>query len=570
LKITIEEKNQEIAYFSMEIALESSVPIYSGGLGILAGDALRSAADMELPMVAVTLIYDAGYFYQQISPDGSQTEREMEWDFINDFEKVDQKLSFELQDKTLKVEAWKYELIGRNGHKIPIILLDTDLEENEPWQRKLTHILYDANRFQRIVQEMILGICGYRMLEKLGYNNIKTYHLNEGHAAFLIFELLKKYKNLEEVKEHCVFTTHTPVRAGLEEFDYNLVNDVFRNRLPENIREFAGKDVLNMTILALNGSRFVNGVSKKHAEISRKMFPNYTINSITNGVNLGFWLSQYMRDFLNEELSRGWHHDHNLFENALNLDSYELWRVHNKVKHRLIEYERSHSWILFKDDLLTIGFCRRMAEYKRPLLIFSDIERLTKILKKKAQIIFAGKAHPADSLSKSYIKKINDYSDDLWNSYDIGVVFLENYEINLAKLLVSGVDLWLNNPRRYLEASGTSGMKAAVNGVLNLSTLDGWWIEGYYMSNKMAGWAIGPEPNDPKAQEVNDGKDAESLYQTLENEIIPLFYENNKEWHERMKYAIKLGAYFNTNRMMKEYALKAYSLITQQKWKTII
>ena len=307
--MSLEDKNQEIAYFSMEIALESSAPIYSGGLGILAGDALRSAADMGLPMVAVTLIYDAGYFYQHISPDGSQTEREMEWDFSDDFEKVNQKLSFELQDKFLKVEAWKYELTGRNGHKIPVILLDTDLEENEPWQRKLTHVLYDANRFQRIVQEMILGTCGYRMLKQLGYDKIKTYHLNEGHAAFLIFELLEEFKTLEEAKKHCVFTTHTPVKAGLEEFEYNLVNDVFRDRLPQNIREFAGKDVLNMTVLALNGSRFVNGVSKKHAEISRKMFPGYRINSITNGINLGYWLSPFMRDFLNDELSRAWHHD---------------------------------------------------------------------------------------------------------------------------------------------------------------------------------------------------------------------------------------------------------------------
>ncbi|MFW9948254.1 MAG: alpha-glucan family phosphorylase, partial [Candidatus Odinarchaeota archaeon] len=330
----------------MEIALESSLPIYSGGLGILAGDALRSAADMGLPMVAVTLTYDAGYFYQQIGPDGSQIEKEMEWDFSDDFEKVDQKVSLELQDKLLKVEAWKYEIIGRNGHKVPIILLDTDLDENEPWQRKLTHVLYDANPFQRIVQEMILGICGYRMLEKLGYNNIQTYHLNEGHAAFLIFELLEKYKNLVEVQKHCVFTTHTPVRAGLEEFNYKLVYDVFRDRLPEKIQEFAGNNVLNMTILALNASGFVNGVSKKHAEISKKMFPNYNIKPITNGIHIGYWLSPYMRDFLNEELSRDWHHNFNLFEKALELDGYELWRVHNKAKNRLIEYERSHSWIL--------------------------------------------------------------------------------------------------------------------------------------------------------------------------------------------------------------------------------
>ncbi|MFW9988981.1 MAG: alpha-glucan family phosphorylase [Candidatus Odinarchaeota archaeon] len=559
-----------MAYFSMEIALENGFPIYSGGLGILAGDALRSAADMGLPMIAVTLTYDAGYFYQQIGSNGEQIEKEMEWDFSNDFEKIDQQVILELQDKLIKVEAWKYEIIGRNGYKIPVILLDTDLNENEPWQRNLTHMLYDANPFQRIAQEMILGICGYRMLEKLGYDNIKTYHLNEGHAAFLIFELLNKYKNLEEVKRHCVFTTHTPVRAGLEEFDYNLVNDVFRNRLLDQIQKFGGENKLNMTILALNASGYINAVSKKHTEISRKMFPNYEINHITNGIHVGYWLSPYMRDFLNEELTRDWHHNLNLFENALNLDSYELWRVHNKAKRRLIEYENSHSWILFDKNLLTIGFSRRIAEYKRPLLIFNDLERLAKIIKKKAQLIFAGKAHPVDLQSKDYIRKIHEYSDYLWNSYGIGLIFLENYEISLAKLLISGVDLWLNNPRRYLEASGTSGMKASINGVLNFSTLDGWWIEGYFMSDKKAGWAIGPEPSDPKAQLVDDSIDAEDMYNKLENEIIPLFYHSRNEWQERMKYAIRLGSFFNTNRMMEEYALKSYNLVKQPIWKSKI
>ena len=554
----------------MEIALESSFPIYSGGLGILAGDALRSAADMSLPMIAVTLTYKSGYFYQQIGPNGEQIEKEMEWDLSNDFEKLSQQVSLELQDKIIKAEAWKYEIVGRNGHVIPVILLDTDLNENEPWQRQLTNMLYDANPFQRIVQEMILGICGYRMLESLGYDKIETYHLNEGHAAFLIFELLKKYKTLEEVKKHCAFTTHTPVRAGLEEFNYNLVNDVFRNRLPPQIHEFGGKDALNMTILALNASGATNAVSKKHAEVSKKMFPNYKINSITNGIHVGYWLSPYMRDFLNDELTRDWHHNLNLLENALDLDNYELWRVHNNAKTRLIEYENSHSWILFDKRLLTIGFGRRMAEYKRPLLILTDLERLAKIVKGKAQIIFTGKAHPADTYSKSFIKKIYDYSNYLWNSYDIGVVFLENYEITLAKLLVSGVDLWLNNPRRYLEASGTSGMKAAINGVLNFSTLDGWWIEGYYMSDKKAGWAIGPEPTDPNAISAGDSIDTEDLYNKLEKEIIPLFYQNRDQWEERMKYAIKLGAYFNTNRMMEEYALNSYYLEKQSLWKSKI
>lgn len=551
----------------MEIALDGGFPIYSGGLGILAGDTLRSAADLQMPLVGVTLTYNAGYFYQIIAPDGNQVEREIEWDFESNFIKLDEKVILQLQDKILSVEAWKYNILGRTGHMIPVILLDTDIPENEPWQRNLTHVLYDANRFQRIVQEMILGICGYKMLKKLGYDQIEIYHLNEGHAAFLIFELLEKYKSLEEARKHCVFTTHTPVRAGLEQFNYDLVYDVFRNRIPNDIKILAGEDLLNMTTLALNGSRFTNAVSKKHSEISQKMFPKYQINSITNGVHVGYWLSDYMRQFLNRELGRNWHHDITILDRALELDGYELWRVHHKAKKDLLNYERSHSWVLFDNELLTMGFARRMAKYKRPNLIFSDLERLAKIAKDNVQFIFAGKAHPADVQSKSYIKKINEYSDYLWNSYKIGLVFLENYEIELAKLLVSGVDVWLNTPRRYMEASGTSGIKASINGVLNFSVLDGWWIEGYDMSNTMAGWSIGPSPDVPNADNLNDNVDAEDFYLKLEKEIIPTFQYNQKNWQERMKYAIRLGAYFNTNRMIVEYAEKAYLIERQDLWK---
>ncbi len=564
-----EFKNKQIAYFSMEIALESDVPIYSGGLGILAGDALRSAADLELPLIAVTLTYNAGYFYQKIAPDGFQVERDIEWNFSNDFQKINQQIELEIQDKKISVEAWKYNVIGRNGYVIPVILLDTDLPNNEPWQRNLTHVLYDANPFQRLVQEMILGICGIRMLQKLGYNEINTFHMNEGHAAFLIFELLKKYQTIEEVKKYCVFTTHTPVKAGLQEFDYNLVNDVFRDRLPENIKNLAGKNNLNMTLLALNSSRYTNAVSKKHTETSREMFPNYDIDSITNGIHLRFWLSKYMERLFNENFGRKWHYDLRILNRAHELDEHEIWRYHLKAKNDLIDYASSNSWILLDKKLLTIGFARRIAEYKRPLLLFTDLERLAKIAKKNVQFIFAGKAHPADNQAKSFIKKINEISDYLWNSYQICVLFLENYELNLAKMLISGVDVWLNTPRRYMEASGTSGMKAAINGILNFSVLDGWWIEGYQMSNKMGGWAIGPEPNVIDIKEINDPTDATDLYDKLEREILPLFKNNRKLWQERMKSAIKLGAYFNTNRMMEEYAKKSYKLIKQPSWKSL-
>ena len=562
------EKNQKVAYFSMEIAFRSDLPIYSGGLGVLAGDAIRSAADLNIPLVGVTLTYNAGYFYQQIAPDGSQVEKGIDWDFSVDFNKINERVELQIQEKAFNVEAWQYNIVGRTGHIIPIILLDSNLPENEPWQRNLTNMLYDANPFQRVVQEMILGICGFKMLEKLGYNEINTYHLNEGHAAFLILELLNKYNNVNEVKKHCVFTTHTPVRAGLEEFEYNLVQDVFRDRLPKNIYDLAGKNTLNMTTLALNSSRYVNAVSKKHCEIVKKMFPNYDIDYITNGVHLGYWLSPYFRDLLNDYFGRNWHHDFTHFKQALEIDDFDLWRAHTKAKHRLLEYEKSHSWILFDENLLTLGFARRITEYKRPLLLFTDLEKLAKITKNKVQFIFAGKAHPSDVQAKSYIKKINEFSDYLWDSYKIGLVFLENYQIELAKLLVSGVDVWLNNPRRYLEASGTSGMKAAINGVLNFSVLDGWWIEGYYLSDKQAGWAIGPEPGNPDAERLDDYADAADIYKKLESEIIPLFRENKKEWLKRMKYAIKLGEYFSSNRMMEEYAKKSYQLSKQPLWKS--
>ncbi|MHA1698972.1 MAG: alpha-glucan family phosphorylase [Promethearchaeota archaeon] len=564
------EKDAKVAYFSMEIALEGDVPTYSGGLGVLAGDMIRSAADLSLPMVGITLTYTSGYFYQLIAPDGRQVERDIRWDFSVDFQKIKEKVQIELQDKNLTIGAWLYNVIGRTGHTVPVFLLETDLPENEPWMRNLTHVLYDASPFQRIVQEMILGIGGVRLLDELGFNEITTYHMNEGHSAFLTFELLSRFDgDLEKVKKHCVFTTHTPVRAGHDKFDHNLVRDVFRERLPPNGLELGGKDVFNMTELALNCSRYVNAVAKKHMEISKKMFPEYEIDSITNGIHMSRWLSPYMHTLFDNELGPAWHHDHRSLEKALELNNREVWRAHEKGKFDLLDYEKSHSWVLLDEKLLTVGFARRMAEYKRPLLLFSDLERLAKIASGKAQFIFAGKAHPADNQAKSFIKSINDFSDYLWNSYKVRVVFLENYDMDLAKLLVSGVDVWLNNPRRYREASGTSGMKAALNGVLNLSVLDGWWIEGYKM-DPMAGWAIGPGPDEPDADKKPDSDDAEDLYRLLEDEVIPIYRKNRNEWMERMKHAIKLVSYFNTHRMAEEYAKKAYQLERQPLWRSRI
>ena len=556
--------SRKIAYFSMEIALESDIPTYSGGLGVLAGDTLRSAADLEIPMVAVTLCYDKGYFFQEVLQ-GRQIERELQWEFSSEFERMPNIIELEIQEKTFKVGAWLYRMKGETGFEIPVILLDSNIEGNELWQKNFTHILYDATPFQRAVQEMILGMGGCKMLDSLGYFGIETHHMNEGHAAFLIFQLLKKYKgDLEKVKQACIFTTHTPVPAGHDHFNYELIQDIFRDRLPSNYKELGGEFDLNMSLLALNGSRYCNGVAQKHGVVSRKMFPGYEIDAITNGIHNRFWINPHLKNLLDERIPR-WSMDYNQLQNIWDVGNHELWKTHQEAKLELMDYEKSHSWVLLNEDILTIGFARRITEYKRPTLIFDDVERLGKICKKRVQFIFAGKSHPRDEQGKGYIKKISDMSDYLYDSYNIGLVFLGAYDMDLASLLVGGVDVWLNNPRRYMEASGTSGMKASLNGVLNLSVLDGWWIEGY-AQDPMAGWAIGPPPSDPKATEYPDSYDANDLYTKLEREIIPLYYNNREGWSERMKHAIRLASFFNTHRMVEEYAERAWQLKPQPRW----
>ncbi|MHA1820534.1 MAG: alpha-glucan family phosphorylase [Promethearchaeota archaeon] len=560
-----DKRDAKVAYFSMEIGLDSDIPTYSGGLGVLAGDTIRSAADLEIPMVAVTLCYDKGYFYQIISPDGFQTEHEVRWEFSTAFEQVPEIIELPIQGRNVKVGAWKYEVIGKTGWVIPVYLLDTEIEGNEQWQKNFTHVLYDATPFQRIVQEIILGVGGVMFLEKLGYN-IKTYHMNEGHSAFLSLYLYRKFNNnRDEVRKRTVFTTHTPVPAGHDKFDYNLVYDTLRDLVPPNIKEMAGPDLLNMTKLGIYFSRYINGVSKKHGEVTRKMFPGVEIDSITNGVHSYFWTNQHLRKLFDEFEDEGVKFRAPWYEKVWAIDPDDLWRAHLKAKRDLLDYQKSHSYVLFDDDILTIGFARRLTGYKRPTLIFNDVERLAKIVKNKVQFVFAGKAHPRDEEGKNFIKQIHDTADYLWNSYRIKVCFLAHYDIDLAKLLVSGCDVWLNNPRRYREASGTSGMKAAHNGVLNLSILDGWWIEGYKMDPK-AGWAIGKAPGEPGCEENDDREEASNIYNLLENEVIPLYYTNLPEWEDRMKHAISLSSYFNTDRMVKEYAVKSWGLKEQRRW----
>ncbi len=549
----------------MEIALEPDIPTYSGGLGVLSGDTLRSAADISLPVVGITMLYSGGYFYQLLTQEGNQIEKPIRWDFLDSFEDTKKVVRVPLQDKEIAIKAWRYIVHGVTGHQVPVLLLDTNLPENEPWQRDLTSKLYDAHKFNRVSQEIILGMGGIKLLDALGYNGIETYHMNEGHSAFLTIELLKRYKTVEALKQHCVFTTHTPVEAGHERFNQEDMTNTFRGRIPVEIAALAGKGQFNMTLLALNASRYTNGVSQKHGQVSAKMFPGYNVDAITNGIHVNTWVSRYMKKVFDEALGVNWRLDPSVLENMLKSNAYDVWQAHVKAKADLFDYERSHSNVHLKNDLLTIGYARRAAEYKRPLMVLTDLERLGKLAKGKVQFVFAGKSHPADNIGKGMIRQIHELSNQLWDSYEVRSTFLENYDWDLGKMMTSGVDVWLNNPRRYNEASGTSGMKAALNGVLNFSVLDGWWIEGFKM-DPLAGWAIGPGTDDPDAEKKNDASDAEDLYMKLEDEIVPLWRKNQPKWMERMLHAIRLASFFNTNRMMEEYADKAYHLVRGDLW----
>jgi len=564
------KSNTSVAYISMEIAVDSNIPTYSGGLGVLSGDTVRSAADLEIPMVGICLCYSSGYFYQFYNEFGEQKEKEIAWNFYYEFDKVEKPITMKIEDKDVLVSAWLYRVIGQSGHVLPIYLLTTDVEGNEDWIRRMTGSLYDStSRWNRIVQEMILGIGGVKLLKSLGYNNIETYHLNEGHGSFATLELFNELGSIEKVKEKVAFTTHTPVPAGHDRFKQDLVDKVFENRMPKEIRKLADdKGEFNMTFLGMALSRYRNAVARKHGDISRKMFPQYEIDYITNGIHLPFWVSKPFRKMFGRKWPN-WRSNPSVLENAIELDDLDIFDAHIENKFNLINYQKGHSWNLLDEELITIGFARRFASYKRAILIFHEIDRLGKICKNNVQFIFAGKAHPKDQMGKDYIKKIHESGEYLYDNYGVKVVMMENYNMDLSHMLISGVDVWLNTPNRYREASGTSGMKAALNGVPNFSVQDGWWLEGYKM-NRLAGWAIGPDDSNPDDPGVSNSWDIDSntIYETLENKIIPTYMDHD-EWIFRQKNAISLVAHFNTHRMVTDYADRAYRLKRQKPWKYI-
>jgi len=557
----------KIAYFSMEIGLRDEIPTFSGGLGILAGDTVKSAADLNLPFIAITLMSRKGYFRQEIDEKGHQKEYPVKWDPSKLMKLASEQVSVSIEGRKVIVQAWIYFVESPRGYSIPVIYLDTNLPENSDEDKILTDQLYGGDESYRIKQEVVLGIGGARMIKKMGFQ-IKKYHMNEGHAAFLTLELLHEFKqdiekvwdedhvwDIEPVKDLCVFTTHTPVEAGHDKFTYELFSKVFGDFFPVKImKKLAGEENVNMTLLGFNLSNFVNGVAKKHGEVSQNMFPGYQINSITNGVHSYTWTSESMKKIFDKYLP-GWANEPEIFVRIGAIPDEEIWDAHMESKIKLIEYVNSVSNTDMDTDTLTIGFARRATAYKRADLLFTDLERLEKIASGKIQVIYAGKAHPKDEVGKKLIESIYALSEKLKGK--IKLIFIENYNMEIALKLVSGVDIWLNTPLRPLEASGTSGMKAAHNGVMNFSVLDGWWIGGHI--EDFTGWAIGPAPTELEPDKNMNKIDADDLYDKLENKIIPKYYNDRKNWIRMMQNAIGKNAYyFNTHRMMRRYVTEAY------------
>ncbi|MEG1641666.1 MAG: alpha-glucan family phosphorylase [Synergistaceae bacterium] len=550
---------RNIAYFSMEIGLSPEIPTYSGGLGILAGDILKSSADLGVPAIGVTLLYKNGYFNQKINSDGRQSESPVKWNPEKHLTMLPNRVTITINKRDVTVAVWTYTLLGLSGSTLPVYFLDTDLPENSKEDRLITAELYGGDNKYRLCQELVLGIAGLRILRDMGFDNIKTFHLNEGHAGFITLELLREqgYGNIEKIKNQVIFTTHTPVAAGHDFFSYELIDEVIDNNFAKILKGAIGGTGLSMTDLALTFSRYVNGVSKKHAEVSREMFVSSDVDWITNGVHSKTWTSPSFAKVYDDYIP-GWQNAPERLMQAFQIPADTIWRAHQASKMKLLALVLEETGEELSPDVLTIGFARRAATYKRAGLIFSDIERLVRIATDKVQFIFSGKAHPHDEPGKDIIQRIYKVAQEI--NKEVKVVFLENYNMSSAKLLVAGTDVWLNTPVRPREASGTSGMKCVHNGVINFSVLDGWWIEGCI--DGVTGWSIGAKPDEKDRSGYNEVDDINDMYYKLENIIIPTYYDNRGKWLEIMKATIAINAsYFNTHRVVKEYCEKAYGTV---------
>jgi starch phosphorylase len=552
--------DRKIAYFSMEIALAKALPTYSGGLGMLAGDSLRSAADTGVNLVAVSLVHRRGYFEQHLDGQGQQTESDVVWSPEAMLPSAGQTVAIQMQGRTITLQAWRFDVVGVTGHVIPVFLLDADVEGNDAWDRHLTDHLYGGDTYYRLRQEAILGLGGIHLLHALGCQP-EVCHMNEGHAALLTIGLLEARlapsplsaateDDARAIQQHCVFTTHTPVPAGHDKFGIDQMVQVLGHERATTIDRFGclHNQLLNMTYLALRFSRYVNGVAMQHGKVSQQMFPEYNVHSITNGVHAATWLSQPFQTLLDAEVPE-WRHDNQYLRSVYGIAPEKIAEAHAAGKQRLLETVQQRTGKTLDPTVLTLGFARRVATYKRITLLFQQPERLVEIAERIGglQILMAGKAHPADNAGKGLIREVFADAAKL-NSSKLEILYLENYDWELGEQLTNGVDVWLNTPLRPYEASGTSGMKAAMNGVPSLSVLDGWWIEG--CAEDITGWAV-PDLDD-EAQEAN------ALYEKLEQAVAPM-YADKARWAEMQRHCIAMnGTFFNTHRMIGQYVSNAY------------
>jgi len=554
-----------VAYFSMEVAIDARMPTYSGGLGVLAGDTLRAAVDLGLPMVGVTLLNRKGYFRQHLDGDGRQTETDINWSPEEYMEPLSPIINVDIEGRRVHVRAWRYHVRADVRDGLKLYFLDTNLAENAAEDQAITDHLYGGDDLYRLKQEAILGLGGIAMLRALGYQSIRVYHMNEGHSALISLALLEELiwgkeldaidsQAIESVRQHCVFTTHTPVAAALDKFSSDLVRRVLGQPRTDRLVKAGGiaGGMLNMTHLALHFSRFVNGVSMRHEEVSQALFHDHDINSITNGVHAKTWISAPFARLYDKYMPQ-WRRDNLYLKYAIRIPLDEISRAHLEAKQQLVKEVRARTGTELDVNRFIMGFARRSTTYKRSTLLFHNMERLRGLAARYGplQLVYAGKAHPRDYPGKRLIKSVFAAARELRDVASI--VYLEDYDVALAKYLCSGVDVWLNTPQRPQEASGTSGMKAALNGVPSLSVLDGWWIEGHIEG--VTGWSIGEDWHTDSGME----QDARSLYDKLERIILPMFYQQPRDFAMVMRSAIaQNGSYFNAQRMMSQYLTNAY------------
>jgi starch phosphorylase len=547
----------------MELALRPEMHTYCGGLGLLAGDTARSSADLRIPMVFVTMLSRTGYFRQEIDPKGRQIELPDPWDPNAWCERLPPVVTVGIEGRSVGIQPWLAVVTGVDGFQNPILLLDTDLGQNSKDDRTLSDSLYGGNAAYRLKQEIALGIGGVRVLRALGFR-LQTYHMNEGHASLLALELLNDpaippkgipprelRDRISKVRARCVFTTHSPVEAAHDRFDYDLVWRILRPTLGRaSLRELGGDRRFNLTRLGMNLSHYINGVSLRHAETTRKMFPGYRIRAVTNGVHVPTWVHPAFARLFDSKIPR-WRREPEMLVRAFQLSEEEVWDCHQAAKRDLLELIRDRAGVALDPEALTLVFARRMVSWKRPLLLFEDPGRLTDLASRdRLQVVFAGKAHPRDRAGKRLIHRMHERMRQLEGR--VPCVFLPNYDMEWAKALVAGADVWFQSVLPPMEASGTSGMKAALNGGLNLSVLDGWWKEACIEGAN--GWSI-PHTEGEDA----DRKDAAALYGRLEDVVLPCYYDDAKRWRSMMKQAIgHVGSYFTSQRMLRQYAIEAY------------